>query len=144
MSQPQPTAEWAMFVADINEKTARKPRTPKAAKPVNANDLTRQIVKFMRDQGAFATRLDSKGTFRADLQKFVPSQQVAGLPDAFGVFHGRAIFCEVKVGKDRLSEAQKATHQDLIHAGAYLFTTGSFDDFKDWWNLSVLPAIVLP
>ena len=144
MSEPQPTPAWAAFVAQINEQTARKPRKPKAPKTVTANDLTRQIVKFMRDQGAFASRLSSTGTYRADLQKFVPSQQVAGLPDAFAIFHGRAIFCEIKTQNDRLSETQKATHQALICSGAWVYTTGSFEDFKSWWNLHVLPCIILP
>ena len=77
MSQPQPAPEsWAAFRAEILSKTARKPRNPKAQKTVTANELTRQIVAFIRQQpNTFATRLNSTGIYRAELKKYVPSQQ---------------------------------------------------------------------
>lgn len=48
-----------------------------------ANDLTRAVVDYLTLSGHFATRLQSTGTYRADLNRYVPSQQRKGLPDVF-------------------------------------------------------------
>lgn len=138
MIQPTPSTdvvspEWAAFRAQIVEATARPARKPKAPKSITANDLTRQIVKFLRNQGAFATRLSSTGTFRADLNKFVPSQQVAGLPDVMAVYLGQAVFVEVKIGADPVSEAQRNTISDLIRADADVFIAHNFEELRDWF-----------
>lgn len=121
----------------IGEQTARKPRTVRKkgeAKPENANELTRRIVAHIRANGGFATRLSSTGTYRADLKKFVPSQQVSGLPDVTGVFNGRSLWVEIKVGRDQLSEAQKRTISGLIVAGAAVFVSRDFEGFLQWFT----------
>ena len=135
MSQPQqPAEEWAMFRAEILSKTARPARKPKAPKTVTANDLTRQIIRFIRqDPDAFATRLNSTGIYRADLKKYVPSQQVAGMPDIYACVNGRAVHIEVKVGKDSVSPDQAETIADLTKAGAWVFVAHDFDSFKEWF-----------
>ena len=133
MSQPQPSEEWAAFRAEILSKTTRPARKPKAPKTITANDLTRQIVQFLKQQGAFATRLQSIGTYRADLQKFVPSQQRAGMPDVFAVFESRVVLIEIKTANDRLSDDQKQTIADLTKAGAWVFVAHDFDSFKEWF-----------
>lgn len=138
MSQPQPTESWALFVADICEKTARKPRKPKTPKPVSANELTRQIVQYLRDQGAFATRLQSTGAFRADLQKFVPNTQISGLCDVLACFEGRFIGVEIKVGRDSLSEVQKRTIAQLQSAGAVIYVAHDFESFRKWFTAEFL------
>ncbi|GAB2560765.1 VRR-NUC domain-containing protein [Spirosoma areae] len=106
----------------IGEQTARKPRR-KGPKPETANSLTWRIVAHIQDNGHFATRLQSTGTYRADLKKYVPSQQRAGMPDVFAVVNGRGVFIEVKAGNDRLSDVQKQTISDLQRAGAFMSLT---------------------
>ncbi|GAB3509312.1 hypothetical protein GCM10027341_46180 [Spirosoma knui] len=104
----------------------------------DANGLTRCIVDYCDLCGHFATRLQSTGTYRADLQKFVASQQRAGLPDVFAVVEGRAVFVEVKTGADRLSNVQKETIGDLQSAGAYVYVAHSFQEFYDWFTAQFL------
>ncbi|MFD1144549.1 VRR-NUC domain-containing protein [Larkinella insperata] len=125
-------------------KAARHPSFPAKYTPSSkysdrdANGLTRCIVDYLNLSGHFGTRLASTGTYRADLQKFVHSQQRAGLPDVFGVVDGRAVFVEVKVGKDRLSDVQKQTIHQLEQAGAWVYVADSFQGFYDWFKVEFL------
>lgn len=104
----------------------------------DANSLTRCIVDYLNLSGYFCTRLASTGTYRADLQKFVHSQQRTGLPDVFGVVEGRAVFIEVRVGNDRLSDVQKQTITQLKQAGAWVYVAATFQDFYDWFKAEFL------
>ncbi|WP_020607694.1 VRR-NUC domain-containing protein [Spirosoma spitsbergense] len=128
--------------AFIVEETTRKPRStkpkPNADRPETANELTRRIVKHVQDTGHFATRLQSTGTYREDLKKFVPSQQRAGLPDVFAIVDGQAVFVEVKAGKDRLSDTQRETIKTLLRAGAFVFVAHSFQEFDKWFTAQFL------
>ncbi|MDB5239609.1 MAG: hypothetical protein JWP57_234 [Spirosoma sp.] len=130
--------------AFIAENTARKPRTARKKgepKPESANQLTRRIVSHIRKNGGFASRISSTGTYRADLKKFVPSQQVSGLPDVTGVLNGRSLWVEIKVARDQLSEAQKQTISGLIKAGACTYIARDFEGFLQWFTaLQTLPS----
>lgn len=129
-------------------KAARHPTLPAHAlvrskySDKKANDLTRAIVDFLNFSGYTATRLQSTGTYRADLQKFVPSQQRRGLPDIAAVVNGRAVYVEVKVGKDRLSNDQKEAIADLQRAGAAVYIASDFQGFFDWFNGFVQPPFI--
>ncbi len=143
MSQPAPSPEWSAFRDQIVKQTARQPRTAKKKgqpKTETANALTRRIVTHIRQHGGFASRISSTGTYREDLKKFVSSQQVSGLPDVMAVVSGRAVFVEVKVGRDVLSEVQKQTISGLIAAGAAVYLARDFESFTAWFTtLLALP-----
>lgn len=126
----------------IGEHTARKPRSKKP-KPETANQLTRRIVSHVQANGGFATRLQSTGTYRDDLKKYVPSQQVSGMPDVFAVVEGRAVFIEVKAGKDHLSDVQKQTIADLEPAGAWVYVAHTFDGFQEWFPAHFLTTPIV-
>lgn len=100
----------------------------------DANGLTRCIVDYLNYSGYFATRLAGTGTYRDDIKKYIPSQQRAGLPDVMAVVMGRAVFVEVKAGKDHLSENQKATIAALSQAGAWCIVVHSFEEFHRWFT----------
>lgn len=117
----------------IGEQTARKSRR-KGPKPESANALTKRIVEHIRNRGHFATRLQSTGTYREDLKKFVPSQQRVGLPDVMAVIASQAAFIEIKVGRDRLSVDQKNAIDELEKAGAVVFVAHDFDSFVTWFT----------
>lgn len=133
-NRPAPFRQLQHFIA---EQTARKPRSPKP-KTETANELTWRIVKYVQGKGHFATRLQSTGTYRDDLKKFVPSQQRAGLPDVLAIVDGLTAFVEVKAGKDRLSEVQKETIKVLLQAGAFVFVAHSFEEFENWFTAHFL------
>ncbi len=123
-------------------KAAKHPAFPYPVKSKysdrDANGLTKCVVDYCNLSGHFATRLASTGTFRADLQKFVASQQRAGLPDILAVVEGRAVFVEVKAGKDQLSEKQKDTIRALEKSGASVYVAHSFAGFLDWFTAEFL------
>ena len=123
----------------IGEQTARKPRQPRNTPKVeSANSITRRIVKEIRANGGFATRLNSTGMYRADLKKFVSSQQVLGMPDVLACLNGQFLGVEIKVGRDTLSNAQKQTHTALIDAGATIYVAHSFEGFNAWFTANFL------
>lgn len=123
----------------IGEQTTRKPRQ-KGTKPESANALTRRVVEYIRNNGHFATRLQSTGTYRDDLKKFVPSQQRSGLPDVMAVVDSRACYVEIKIGKDTLSDDQKKAIAELQQAGAAVFVASDFDAFETWFVAEFLTA----
>ena len=135
----------------IGEQTARKPRKHTTGpKSETANNLTRRIVQHVRANGGFATRLNSTGTYRADLKKFVQSQQVSGMPDVLACVNGQFVGIEIKAGKDRLSDAQKQTIAALEKAGASVYVAHDFEGFNAWFNgqlfnpaVRMIPALVI-
>jgi Holliday junction resolvase len=145
MSQPQEaTTEWGLFCGQINELTARPPRKPKAQKPVTANQLTTKIIQFFGEQGHFATRQPSTGTYRADLGKFVHSQQRPGCPDLYAIVQGFHVAVEVKVGRDQLSEVQRKTIAAIEQSKGFVFVARDFDSFRDWYFQVVVLRCILP
>ncbi len=120
-------------------KAAKHPTLPAHARvkakysDADANGLTRAIVDYLNLSGHFATRLQSTGTYRADLGKYVPSQQRRGMPDVFAVVDGRAVHIEIKVGRDALSSDQKQAISDLKQAGASVYVATTFQGFYDWF-----------
>lgn len=128
-------------IADLR-KAEKHPNVPHRVKSKysdkSANDLTRCIVDYCNLTGHFATRLSSTGTYRADVGKYIPSQQRLGLPDVFSVIGGRAVFIKVKIGADRLSDVQKATIADLQKAGALVYVAKDFAGFLQWFTAQFL------
>lgn len=124
----------------IGEQTARKPRKTRTPKAESANSMTRRIVAYVRANGGFATRLQSTGTYRNDIKKYVPSQQRAGLPDILAIVNASAVFVEVKTENDRLSEVQKQAISDLEKAGAWVYVAHTFESFKEWFTAQFLTA----
>lgn len=135
-----PAPAFRQLQTFIAEQTKRKPRSTPKPKTETANSLTRRIVSHVRKNGGFASRLASTGTYRADLKKFVASQQVAGLPDVLAVVNGQFVGIEVKIGRDTLSDVQKRTHTALTDAGATIYTARDFDAFRDWFTARFLTA----
>lgn len=100
----------------------------------DANGLTKCVVDYLTLSGHFATRLSSTGTYRADVGKYIPSQQRAGMPDVLAVIGGQAVFIEIKAGKDQLSTVQRETIKALLVAGSWVFVAHSFQEFYDWFT----------
>ena len=129
-------------------KAAKYPTLPRHAhvkaryEDRTANGLTRAVVDWMTLQGHFATRLDSTGTYRADLSRYIPSQQRKGMPDVFDMVNDRAVFVEVKVGRNHLSNDQKVAIADLKRAGAAVYIDQNFQGFFDWFNGPIQPPFV--
>jgi hypothetical protein len=63
--------------------------------------------------------------------KWVKSNMKKGSADISATINGRAVKIEVKIGKDRQSEAQKNYQAEIERAGGIYFIAKSFDDFLD-------------
>lgn len=94
-----------------------------------ANGLTKCIIKWFKINGYFATRITSSGTYRPELKKFIPSMQRKGTPDLTAIVNGKAIWVEVKIGHDRMSEAQLDVKREMEQSGAIYIIAKNFDGF---------------
>jgi hypothetical protein len=71
-----------------------------------------------------------KGTYRANKSRF----QIKGLPDIQGMFHGRALFIEVKSKKGRLTPEQKDFGERAQKEGALWFVARSVEEVEQYLN----------
>ncbi len=98
------------------------------AKPVSANNLTRQIIALITAKGGFATRVNSQGQWDPVRKVMRKGTTVKGMTDIVGVLKGRALFIEVKVGKDKLRPEQERVAEQVIKAGGVWAVARSLDD----------------
>jgi hypothetical protein len=118
-------------------------RPMKKISTTTANSLTKAIVDFLNMSGHFASRINNQGTFVRDKFKagggyYRPSTQVKGIADISANINrnGTAypVWIEVKVGKDKMSEAQKTFKERVEALGAAYLVVGSFDQFHALYN----------
>lgn len=122
------------------QKRAKYPAVPGHARTKErfndntTNGLTRAVLKAFEIHGLFSTRLNSTGSYRADIGKFVPSQQRKGLPDVFAIVNGKAVYVEIKclATCDRLRPEQKETIEVLRKSGARVFICEQYGPFWTW------------
>jgi hypothetical protein len=140
----------------IREEFARKhPEIPerlapnKPMKSNTANNLTQAIIKFIKLSGWQAERISTSGRvidqskvvtnvlghqYRIGSSKYIPGTGTKGSADISATIKGRSVKIEVKVGKDRMSEAQKVYQANIEMAGGVYVMARSFDDFYTWFN----------
>jgi ribosomal 50S subunit-recycling heat shock protein len=114
-------------------------RPSKAIKTTTANGLTRAIVDFLNLSGHFATRINNTGTWvkeKAHVNKgyYRPSTQVKGIADINSTINGRTVAIEVKIGKDRQSDAQKAFQDRIERSGGTYWIVKDFDQFYELYT----------
>jgi hypothetical protein len=102
------------------------------------NETTNAILSFLFNSGIFAWRQNSGGIplFRDGiLTGFRPGGKT-GIPDICGISgpNGRAVYVEVKTGKDRCSDVQLAFHSTARRLGAICLVAKDFNDFLTQWN----------
>ena len=103
-----------------------------------ANGLTKCIITYLKLIGAFCTRLNSTGIYRADIKKFVRNTQRKGLADVIGTYKGKSFQVEVKIGKDKMSKYQKQIKHDFEKSGGHYFIAKDFEKFKLWFDNNIL------
>lgn len=97
-----------------------------------ANGLTACIEDFINYIGeGEASRINSTGTPRMinGVIKWSKSNTRNGLADVRGTYRGRSISVEVKIGRDRQSEAQIKEMQRIRRAGGIYIIATSFPQF---------------
>jgi|GEM_PF-369443 len=116
-----------------------KPYTDKTA-----NGLTRCIIDCINLCGGFAERISNTGrtldnsftymdaigrTKTIGSVKWIPGTGTNGTADVSAIIAGRSIKIEVKVGKDKLSEAQKKYEERIKASGGFYFVAHSYETF---------------
>jgi hypothetical protein len=107
---------------------------PRKYRDDNANGLTICIVAYVTLKGGFASRISNQGTFNKKLGKYIRGTSRKGLADVMGVYNGVPLNIEVKIGRDKQSEAQIKIQAEVTKAGGLYFIAHNFTDFKQWFD----------
>jgi hypothetical protein len=107
---------------------------PRKYRDDTANSLTCCIVAYINLMGGFASRISNHGTYSTKLRKYIPGTSRKGLSDIMATYHGKSLHIEVKIGRDRQSEAQKRTESEVTGAGGQYFIARSFSEVKEWFD----------
>lgn len=117
-----------------------------------ANGLTRCITAFLRLKGCYVTRVNTTGRFIQGSSyidvlghrkqfpgKWIPGSTSKGTADLHCVIAGKHVSVEVKVGRDRMSEAQTETKHAVEASGGFYWIVRSFDEFyENWLSIQLL------
>ena len=111
-----------------------------------ANGLTWAIIRYIQARGGQAERINVIGrpiTARHGGREYIvswaQSHMTVGTADISATIHGRSVKIEVKVGKDRQSDAQRRYQQSIEAAGGIYYIAsgervygGCIGDFTDF------------
>lgn len=108
-----------------------------------ANGLTKCIEDFIKHIGGYANRISTTGTMRKINARmtWTKGNSNKGAADIRILFNGRSADVEVKIGPDRMSEAQIKEQHRIEQAGGLYFIAKSFPEFLEWW-LSHFPLSI--
>jgi len=131
------------------------PRMPKEYIPkptysdATANGLTKCIIHFVKANGYQAERISNTGRYideskivtdsmgfqkRIGSGKYIKGTGTNGTADISLTIKGKSIKCEIKIGKDRQSEAQKKYQEDIERAGGIYIIVKDFDEFINFYK----------
>jgi hypothetical protein len=96
-----------------------------------ANALTRAIMVWAEVNGASASRINTTGIYDVKRGIYRHSGATRGVADIDLIINGRAVKIEVKIGKDKQSEAQRLYQQRTEAAGGVYIIARNFDDFLE-------------
>jgi hypothetical protein len=109
-----------------------------------ANGLTRCIIDYLTLHGYQAERISTTGrmvdntknytnvlgiTKQIGSKKWIKGSGTKGSADISATIKGKSVKIEVKIGKDRQSEHQKAYQQSIENSGGLYLIATSFEQF---------------
>jgi hypothetical protein len=109
-----------------------------------ANGLTKCVIEWIKLCGYQAERITVTGRLVKGTKKFtdtvgysrqigsdkwIKSSMQVGTADISATIRGKSVKIEVKIGKDRMSEAQCSYRDSIIAAGGIYMVVTSFEDF---------------
>jgi len=116
-----------------------------------ANGLTRCIIDHLRLNNHQAERISNTGRTIDNSSSFVdvcgrvriigstcwiPGTGTNGTADISATINGKSVKIEVKIGKDRQSEAQKVYQHTVEKAGGVYVIAKDFESYLLWYNLN--------
>ena len=136
--------------ADLKLQVINRPDFPypvkTAYKDKTANELERSICAFFKVIGGMAERVKNMGREVTTIQKhdcsvfgevtqenrkFIPGTGRKGTSDVKALYGGKSYAIEVKIGRDRMSQAQKEYKADFERAGGYYIEAKTFEQFSE-------------
>jgi hypothetical protein len=105
----------------------------RAFSDATANGLTQAILQWLKLNGCYATRVSSAGRYLEAEGKWIPGTVRKGTADIHAVINGKHASIEVKIGRDKMSEAQERTRREVEASGGLYFIAQDFDRFHAWW-----------
>lgn len=113
-----------------------------------ANGLTHCIIEFVKLHGGQAERISTEGRVIMErykalvggkvVDKFkprrIPTNGCKGSADISATIDGRSVKIEVKIGRDRQSDAQKEYQRNIETAGGVYYIARDFTSFVDWYE----------
>jgi len=114
-----------------------------------ANQLTQSVIAFIKLTGGQAERISVSGRTIDHRQTFtdvlghqrsigtlqwIPGTMTRGSADISATIAGRSVKIEIKIGKDRMSDAQRRYQHDIEAAGGIYLTAKDFQGFYDWYQ----------
>ena len=115
----------------------------------NANGLTKCIIKWLQLCGHQAERINTMGRPIDNTQivtncigqqrrigsvQWIPSGVTKGSADISATVAGRSVKIEVKIGRDRQSDAQRRYQLDIERSGGVYIIVRTFEDFLTWYD----------
>lgn len=116
------------------EAKIKFPNIPDYARPVpkykdsTTNDLTQAILKYITLIGGYAVRIQVQGQWNESIQKWTKSNTRKGTADIHACINGKHYSIEIKTGKDKMSDDQIKTKNDVIKAGGIYLIASKLDD----------------
>lgn len=117
--------------------------------PNSSNGLTKAILDFVNLSGFFAERtgtegrvIDNRKTYTDVLGrqktigtvKRIKTSGLVGSSDLKLYINGKIVAVEIKVGRDRQSQAQKEYQERMEKAGGIYLIIRDFDSFYNWFQ----------
>lgn len=114
-----------------------------------ANSLTKSIIRWLQLNGWQAERISTTGRYidnskivtdvlgnrkKIGSGKYIKGSGTNGSADISATIKGRSIKIEVKIGKDRQSDAQKEYQKNIEKAGGIYIISSDFDEFIMWYK----------
>ena len=108
-----------------------RPKPKKGKSP--ANQLTSDIIKHITLIGGWATRVNTSG--RVLNGKYITGTTKLGTPDIIACIpSGRFVGIEIKIGKDKQSDAQKLVESQIHKAQGNYFLVHNLDEWLRYYN----------
>ncbi len=124
-------------------KQAKYPNIPDYALTVppyedaSANGLSKCIIDFLNSQDhCYCGRISNEGVMRTNQhgKSFrAKSSMQNGISDLDAVIHGRAVKIEIKIGNDKMSQAQHDYKRQIENAKGYYLVIRNLQEFMDWF-----------
>ncbi len=118
-----------------------------------ANGLEKAIVAFLQSEGWQAERIKNTGRYvdesytyvnvmgqvrKAGTGRYIKGTGTNGSADLSATIKGKAVKIEVKIGKDRQSDAQRKYQSDIERAGGVYVIAKDFQSWHDWYLKFIL------